>query len=138
MTNTKNPPPAKTNITREEFMDFFRANEGWTQLSSDDRAEIFLDVLYGSSDVTADMLNRLIDRYGIQDLEVKCSVHPILYVLTMEDALHILRELGHKPTPTQLDQMESRIRKGVEWGLGDCWHDVMRTACEIAWDELRD
>lgn len=75
------------------------------------------------------------------------SIHPIspartespyatLYTLTMEDAEAVLRELGHDPSSEQLDEMEHDIRKGVEFGLGDAWHDVMRTACEIAWGEL--
>ena len=61
----------------------------------------------------------------------------MLYILTMEDAEATLHELGHNPTEQQLEEMQHQIQKGVEFGLGECWHDVMRAACEDAWEYLQ-
>jgi hypothetical protein len=57
-------------ITRNEFMEFFRSDEGYAELSADDAMEIFLDVLKGSSDLTEDVLLSLLDAYGITDITV--------------------------------------------------------------------
>jgi len=57
-------------ITRNEFMEFFRSDDGYAQLSVDDALEIFLDVLKGSSDLTEDLLLSLLDAYGIMDITV--------------------------------------------------------------------
>jgi hypothetical protein len=126
-------------MTREGFMDFFRSEDGWADLTADDRREVFMTVLKSDGDVTGDILGDLIRNYGASHrLEVKDKEYPTLYVLTMEDAEAVLEELGHRPTKDQLDAMERSIRKGVEAGLGDCWHDVMTVACEGAWDELQE
>ncbi len=125
-------------MTRQEFMDFFRSHDGWADLTVDDKQEVFLDILQGDSDLTPDLLNGLIDNYGAANrLHIVEKKYVTLFILTMEDAELMLREIGHEPTPSQLDEMEHGIRKSIEWGLGDCWHDVMKTACEIAWEELR-
>jgi len=57
-------------ITRNEFMEFFRSDEGYAQLSVDDALEIFLDILKGSSDLTEDLLLSLLDAYGVTDITV--------------------------------------------------------------------
>ena len=57
-------------ITRNEFMEFFRSDEGYAELSVDDAHEIFLDVLKGSSDLTEDVLLSLLDAYGVTDITV--------------------------------------------------------------------
>lgn len=58
------------NVTREDFMNFFRDDEKLSILSADDRIEIFLQILPGSSDITEDLLNELISDYQVTDLEV--------------------------------------------------------------------
>ena len=57
-------------ITRNQFMEFFRTDDGYAQLSVDDALEIFLDVLKGSSDLTEDVLLELLDCYGVTDITV--------------------------------------------------------------------
>ena len=57
-------------ITRNEFIEFFRSDEGYAELSVDDALEIFLDVLKGSSDLTEDVLLSLLDAYGVTDITV--------------------------------------------------------------------
>ncbi len=58
------------NITREDFMNFFRDNEKLSTLSSDDRIEIFSQILSGGSDITEDLLNELICDYQVHNLKV--------------------------------------------------------------------
>lgn len=58
------------NMTREDFMAFFRDDEKLNSLTADDRVEIFLQVLTGSSDITAELLNELISDYSVGNLEV--------------------------------------------------------------------
>lgn len=57
-------------MTRDDFMDFFRDNEKLNTLSNDDRVEVFRTILAGSSDITVELLNDLLDDYGINYLAV--------------------------------------------------------------------
>lgn len=58
------------NMTREDFMNFFRDDEKLSTLSADDRIEIFLQILPGSSDITEELLNELTCDYQVTNLEV--------------------------------------------------------------------
>ncbi|CAH8281388.1 hypothetical protein EV196_101473 [Mariniflexile fucanivorans] len=58
------------NINREDFMNFFRDDEKLNTLSSDDRVEIFLQILQGSSDITKELLNELICDYNVHNLRI--------------------------------------------------------------------
>lgn len=58
------------NITREEFMTFFRNTEQLNQLTPDDRTEIFRTVLSGSSDLTKELLNEILRDYSVEHLDV--------------------------------------------------------------------
>jgi hypothetical protein len=57
-------------ITRQDFMDFFRDDEMLNSLTPDDRIEIFSQVLLGSSDITAELLDSLLSDYNVSGLEV--------------------------------------------------------------------
>ncbi len=57
-------------ITRYEFMQFFRDTEKLNELTPDDRVEIFQTILLGSSDITKDLLNGIIGDYSVDNLEV--------------------------------------------------------------------
>ncbi|SST83250.1 metal ion ABC transporter substrate-binding protein/surface antigen [Acinetobacter baumannii] len=52
-------------MDREHFMDFFRNDEKLEQLTPDDRIEIFLNVLLGSSDIDVKLLNELLNNYAL-------------------------------------------------------------------------
>lgn len=51
-------------------MDFFRDDEMLNLLTADDRLEVFMQVLIGSSDITKELLNDLVRDYGLGELEV--------------------------------------------------------------------
>ncbi|QRY90598.1 hypothetical protein [Acinetobacter baumannii] len=55
-------------MDREHFMDFFRNDEKLEQLTPDDRIEIFLNVLLGSSDIDVKLLNELLNNYDISNM----------------------------------------------------------------------
>jgi len=57
-------------ITREEFMDFFRDDEKLNELTVDDRVEIFRTILIGGSDLTKDLLNEILSDYSVSNLDV--------------------------------------------------------------------
>jgi hypothetical protein len=57
-------------INREDFMNFFRDDKRLNTLSADDRVEIFLQILQGSSDITKDLLNELICDYNVHNLKI--------------------------------------------------------------------
>lgn len=57
-------------MNRDSFMKFFRDDEKLNTLSSDDRIEIFLQILQGSSDIKKDLLNELISEYQVHNLKV--------------------------------------------------------------------
>ena len=57
-------------ISREEFMKFFRDNDKLNELTPDDRVEIFRTILLGSSDLTVNLLNEILDDYSVENIEV--------------------------------------------------------------------
>ncbi|MBU2904120.1 hypothetical protein KO529_04930 [Arenibacter algicola] len=57
-------------INREDFMRFFRDDEKLNTLSTDDRIEIFLQILQGNSDITKELLNELIFDYEVHNLRI--------------------------------------------------------------------
>ncbi|ENZ1642569.1 hypothetical protein ACRQ9C_003805 [Acinetobacter baumannii] len=57
-------------MDREHFMDFFRNDEKLEQLTPDDRIEIFLNVLLGSSDIDVKLLNELLNNYVISNIVI--------------------------------------------------------------------
>lgn len=59
-----------TKMTRDDFMAFFRDDEFLNTLSSDDRIEVFAQILLGSSDFTKELLDDVLSDYGVAHLEV--------------------------------------------------------------------
>ncbi len=57
-------------MDREHFMDFFRNDEKLEQLTPDDRIEIFLNGLLGSSDIDVKLLNELLNNYDISNIVI--------------------------------------------------------------------
>lgn len=63
-------------ITREDFMKFFRDNDKLNLLSPDDRIEIFSTILLGSSDFKKKLFDDIFSDYCVTNLEVtevKCD-----------------------------------------------------------------
>ncbi|MFT5834582.1 MAG: hypothetical protein ACI97N_002222 [Cognaticolwellia sp.] len=58
------------NITREDFMNFFRDDEKLNLLSADDRIEVFSQILIGSSDFTKELLDEILSDYSVPNLEI--------------------------------------------------------------------
>ena len=59
---------------RHDFMDFFRDTDKLNTLSPDDRIEVFQTILLGSSDITKELLEGLLQDYDVDNLEVIDSV----------------------------------------------------------------
>lgn len=57
-------------ITRDDFMKFYRDTDKLNGLTIDDRIEIFRTILVGSSDLTKDLLNEILDDYCVDNLEI--------------------------------------------------------------------
>ena len=57
-------------IMREDFMKFFRNDEKLNELTIDDRIEIFRTILAGSSDLTKELLNEILEDYSVLNLEI--------------------------------------------------------------------
>lgn len=64
--NTKNTKL----ISKRQFMDFFRSEGGYDQLTVDDCIELFSYALRGSSDFTKELLDRVLSDYGVENLKV--------------------------------------------------------------------
>lgn len=58
------------NITRDDFMSFFRDDEKLNELSVDDRIEIFSYILLGSSDFKKKLFDEIFSDYNVKHLEV--------------------------------------------------------------------
>lgn len=65
--NTKEYPK---NISREDFMNFFRNDEKLNELTVDDRIEIFRTILVGSSDFSKKLLDDILSDYSVSNLEI--------------------------------------------------------------------
>lgn len=59
-----------TNITRKEFMSFFRNDDQLNTLSNDDRVEIFAQILSGESDFTKKLLDDILIDYSVSHLKI--------------------------------------------------------------------
>jgi hypothetical protein len=57
-------------ITRQNFMDFFRDTEKLNELTVDDRIEIFRTVLLGNSDFTKELFDQIFSDYSVSNLDV--------------------------------------------------------------------
>lgn len=57
-------------IMREDFMKFFRNDEKLNELTIDDRIEIFRTILAGSSDLTKELLDEILEDYSVLNLEI--------------------------------------------------------------------
>jgi putative ubiquitin-RnfH superfamily antitoxin RatB of RatAB toxin-antitoxin module len=57
-------------ITRNDFMTFFRDDEKLNELTVDDRVEIFRTILVGSSDLTKNLLDDILNDYSVSNLEI--------------------------------------------------------------------
>lgn len=57
-------------IMREDFMKFFRNDEKLNELTIDDRIEIFRTILAGSSDLTKELLDEILEDYAVLNLEI--------------------------------------------------------------------
>lgn len=68
LNNTK--PVTKNLITKQQFMEFFRSEEGYIQLSADDCIELFSYALKGSSDITKELLDSVLEEYGVENLKI--------------------------------------------------------------------
>lgn len=55
---------------REDFMSFFRNDDKLSELSADDRIEVFMTILTGSSDLTKELLEDVLGDYGVGHLKV--------------------------------------------------------------------
>ncbi len=60
----------KENISRKDFMNFFRDTEKLNELTPDDRIEIFRTILLGSSDLTKELLNEILGDYSVDNLKI--------------------------------------------------------------------
>ena len=58
------------NITRDDFMHFFRDDQKLNELTTDDRIEIFRTVLVGNSDITKKLLNEILSDYCVTNIEI--------------------------------------------------------------------
>ena len=60
----------KPKVDRETFMEFFRSESYCNMLSVDDKREVFLGSLAGSSDITKELLEELLSDYDVGNLTI--------------------------------------------------------------------
>jgi hypothetical protein len=60
-----------TEMTRDDFMCFFRDSEKLDLLSVDDRIEVFSAILLGSSDFKKKLFDEIFSDYGVTNLEIR-------------------------------------------------------------------
>ena len=57
-------------MTRNDFMNFFRNDEKLNELSVEDRVEVFSTILLGSSDFKKELFDKIFSDYCIAHLDV--------------------------------------------------------------------
>lgn len=55
---------------RNDFMEYFRSDACSEELSTDDKLEVFLNVLPGQSDITKELLEQLLSEYSVDGLDI--------------------------------------------------------------------
>lgn len=70
-------------ITRQQFLDYFRSDEYNEQMSTDDCLEVFATSIKGSSDLTAELFNEILSDYGA-DFEVEEKEKGLLHQVIHE------------------------------------------------------
>ena len=82
----------------DDFMFFFRDDEKLNTLSADDRLEIFVEVLTGSSDLTKEILDEVLSNYngGSEEQEIEVFDH---------------KDTSKKFHPKELEKKYSNLRK---------------------------
>ena len=63
-------PTTTKEITRNDFMNFFRDNDKLDLLSVDERIEVFSTILLRSCDFKKKLLDEIFSDYGVTHLEV--------------------------------------------------------------------
>ncbi len=58
------------NLTREQFMEFFRNDDLLNTLTTDDRIEVFSSILLGNSEFTLDLFEKLFAVYCVVHLKI--------------------------------------------------------------------
>lgn len=58
------------NVSRGDFMSFFRDEEKLNELTIDDRIEVFRTILLGSSDFTKKLLDEVLSDYSVDNLKI--------------------------------------------------------------------
>lgn len=61
-------------MNAQEFMNFFRSEGFHSQMSAQDCKEVFLTVLKGGSDITAQTIQQLCNDYQVDDLELAKNI----------------------------------------------------------------
>ncbi len=61
---------SKIEITRDDFMAFFRNDDQLNLLSPDDRIEVFSTILLGSSDFKKKLFDNIFSDYEIKHLQI--------------------------------------------------------------------
>lgn len=57
-------------MSRYEFMQFFRDDDKMNELTVHDREEIFRYILLGSSDFTKELLDSILSDYCVENLDI--------------------------------------------------------------------
>ncbi|WP_226064716.1 hypothetical protein [Kaistella polysaccharea] len=57
-------------ISREDFVKFFRDDEKLNELTADDRIEIFRTILIGNSDFSKKLSEEIFQDYSVSNLEI--------------------------------------------------------------------
>lgn len=99
-------------ITREQFMEFFRADDFHEQLSVDDANEVFVNILHGSSDFTPELLGELESNYGVDIVKVKGQ--EFIDMLDTQIAVESNHELDENWTPDYKEGYIDGIKRARE------------------------
>ncbi len=88
-------------INREQFMEYYRSDKYSEELSPDDKEEVFMSSLTGSSDITRELLQKVLDGYDAGKIvELRDSANTI----TLDDV-----RFAHEHATT----IESAYRKNA-------------------------
>lgn len=87
-------------MDRQDFMSFFRDTEKLNTLSTDDRIEVFSSILSGSSDITTELLQKLLQDYDVDNV--------VVYDKKLFDRFPIISTTEY-PTATTTTQTEEEL-----------------------------
>lgn len=118
-------------LDRDLFMNFFRNTNQYNQLTPDDKAEIFVSALHGSSDVTVEIFEEVLENYNVHTITVSETSTIACFISINESELENILDL------TDEKFYQEAQENGLIYNLEDLADAFNQEEINTATDQMR-